>query len=39
VVVVSFFGCGACRGLLLLDHDRDPNALPSNDEPTGNRQG
>jgi hypothetical protein len=38
VVVVPDFGRGPCRRLLLLlDHDRDPNALPSNDEPTGNR--
>ncbi len=39
VVVVPVFSRGPCRGLLLLDHDRDPSALPPDDEPTGYRQG
>jgi hypothetical protein len=40
VSVMPLSGCGLAIGLLLLlDHERVPNALLPGNDPTGNRQG
>jgi hypothetical protein len=40
VRVVPLIGHNAARRLvLLIDHNRDPNALPPDDDQTSNRQG